>query len=127
MRRLLIIAMALLAITGCASPLGNAIRASNAAGSVADHAHGVLVTETKRGYNACIRLDTKGEALACIESNRAAHAPMWAAYRQLRSTWLDLTTLIQAALSGDGVLPAAAAIIMGKLAQATADMNGALK
>jgi len=126
MRRLLLL-LVLLMTTGCASALGNAIRASNAAGSVADHAHGVLLADTKRGYDACLGLDTKGEALVCIESNRASFAPSWQAYRTLRATWLDLTTLIQAALAGDGVLPAAAAILMGKLTQATGEMNGALK
>ncbi len=116
-------------LTGCASARDRAVQALNGVDVLADNAHSILATDTKRAYQGC--LDASGNramAMACGERVQAKYQPAWDAYRITRRTWLLLAASIQAAeAAGREPSQGEMAVLLGKLAQNVIELKDALE
>ena len=121
--RLIVLVLVMIMVTGCKSVMGEAIHASNATAAVADRVHATIKADSAKEYSKCQLMVTKPLALACVDHVEDKFEPSWKAYRLLRTAWLDLHRMLRASLDGDGVLPASAAILVGKLLQLAAEAD----
>ena len=126
--RILII-VALMALTGCSSALGTAIRVANSADIFAGEARAEIDRLEKAGYAVCKGLDTtKDKKKACGKTVRAHYDKAWKAYRALRKTWFTYKALLQVAgLTQSDPSPGELAVAGGKLTQATIEMKEAME
>jgi hypothetical protein len=124
MVRFVVLLLSVAMLLGCATVRDRAVVAMNGIATFSKGAKETLEDRTVAAAEACLAKPDRASAIMCGQKARRSHAPAWAGYRALRSAWLALAAVINAAdLAGTDPGAIEVAKLLNRLRQALDDFR----